>query len=41
MELEDLPGPKHGFCTIDSPAYDREQAERAWARVLATFESHL
>jgi carboxymethylenebutenolidase len=32
---------QHGFCTIDSPVYDKEQAERAWARMLAMFEAHL
>jgi carboxymethylenebutenolidase len=32
---------QHGFCTIDSPVYDAEQAQRAWARMLATFERYL
>ncbi len=32
---------QHGWCTIDSPVYDEAQAERAWARMLATFERHL
>ena len=32
---------QHGWCTIDSPVYDQAQAERAWARMLATFERHL
>jgi carboxymethylenebutenolidase len=32
---------QHGWCTIDSPVYDEEQAEKAWARMLATFAEHL
>lgn len=32
---------QHGFCTLDSPVYDAEQAERAWARMLATFARYL
>ena len=32
---------QHGWCTLDAPVYDEEQAERAWARMLATFERHL
>ena len=39
-EIEVYPA-KHGWCTIDSPVYDKDQAERAWARMLATFERHL
>jgi carboxymethylenebutenolidase len=39
-EIEVYPA-QHGWCTIDSPVYDEAQAERAWARMLATFESHL
>jgi carboxymethylenebutenolidase len=39
-EIEVYPA-QHGFCTTDSPVYDREHAERAWARMLATFERHL
>lgn len=35
-EIEVYPA-QHGWCTIDSPVYDREQAERAWSRMLATF----
>ncbi len=27
----------HGWCVPDSPAYDRAEAERAWARLLATY----
>ena len=32
---------QHGWCVIDSPVYDKPCAERAWARMLATFEAHL
>ncbi len=39
-EIEVYPA-QHGWCTIDSPVYDKEQAEKAWARMLATFEAHL
>jgi carboxymethylenebutenolidase len=39
-EIEVYPA-QHGWCTIDSPVYDEVQAERAWARMLATFEQHL
>jgi carboxymethylenebutenolidase len=39
-EIEVYPA-QHGWCVIDSPVYDEEQAERAWARMLATFEAHL
>ncbi len=35
-EIEVYPAP-HGWCTIDSPVYDKEQAERAWARMLVLF----
>lgn len=35
-EIEVYPA-QHGWCTIDSPVYDEAQAERAWARMLATF----
>jgi len=36
-EIEVYPAP-HGWCTIDSPVFDMEQAERAWARMLVLFE---
>lgn len=39
-EIEVYPA-QHGWCVIDSPVYDEAQAERAWARMLATFEAHL
>ncbi|QZD93690.1 dienelactone hydrolase family protein [Qipengyuania xiapuensis] len=31
----------HGFCVLDSPSYNRDEAERAWARLLATYEEAL
>jgi carboxymethylenebutenolidase len=39
-EIEVYPS-QHGWCTIDSPVYDNEQAEHAWSRMLATFERYL
>lgn len=39
-EIEVYPA-QHGFCVLDTPVYDEAQAERAWARMLATFEQHL
>ena len=39
-EIEVYPA-QHGFSTIDSPVYDEAQAERAWARMLATFSAGL
>ncbi|MEQ9504051.1 MAG: dienelactone hydrolase family protein [Deltaproteobacteria bacterium] len=39
-EVEVYPA-QHGWCTIDSPVYDEAQAERAWARLLATLRAHL
>jgi carboxymethylenebutenolidase len=39
-EIEVYPA-SHGWCTIDSPVYDRVQAERAWARLLATLAERL
>ena len=27
----------HGWCTIDAPSYNKAEAERAWARMLALF----
>lgn len=32
---------QHGWCVVDSPVYDEPEAERAWERMLATFEAHL
>lgn len=39
-EIEVYPAP-HGWCVPDSPVYDEVQAERAWSRMLATFEAQL
>ncbi|MEM6996202.1 MAG: dienelactone hydrolase family protein [Myxococcota bacterium] len=39
-ELEVYPA-RHGWCVTDSPVYDGAQADRAWSRMLATFEAHL
>ena len=39
-EIEVYPT-NHGWCTIDAPSYDKEAAEKAWNRMLATFETAL
>lgn len=39
-ELEVYPA-QHGWCVLDAPVYDQTQAERAWARMIATFERYL
>jgi carboxymethylenebutenolidase len=39
-EIEVYPA-QHGWCALDSPVYDAAQAEKAWARMLATFATHL
>jgi len=39
-EIEVYPA-NHGWCALDSPVYDEEQAERAWNRLLATYAAHL
>lgn len=39
-EIEVYPA-DHGWTVIDSPVYDEEQAERAWARMSALFERAL
>lgn len=39
-EIEVFPA-QHGWCTIDSPVYDEEQAGRAWARMLELFKTAL
>lgn len=39
-EIEVYPA-QHGWCTLDSPVYDETQAERAWARMLATLSKNL
>lgn len=39
-EIEVYPA-QHGWCALDSAAYDQVQADRAWARMLALFETAL
>ena len=39
-EIEVYPA-QHGWCTIDAPVYDRQAAEKAWDRMLATFQQYL
>jgi carboxymethylenebutenolidase len=34
-------GTKHGWCPTDSAVYDHDQAEKAWARLVALFGSSL
>jgi carboxymethylenebutenolidase len=40
-EIEVYEGTMHGWCPPDSPVYNEAQAERAWSRLLALFESAL
>jgi carboxymethylenebutenolidase len=40
-EIEVYEGTQHGWCPLDSRVYDEEQAERAWARLLALFDREL
>lgn len=40
-EIEVYEGTMHGWCPPDSAVYNEEQAERAWARMLALFEISL
>lgn len=40
-EIEVYEGAMHGWCALDSAVYNEVQAERAWARLLALFESAL
>jgi carboxymethylenebutenolidase len=39
-EIEVYPA-MHGWCPPDSPSYDKDQAEKAWSRMLALFSAHL
>ena len=39
-EIEVYPA-QHGWCTIDSPVYDKVQAGKAWDRMLDTLAQHL
>tara|TARA_R110002072_G_scaffold269868_3_gene429612 strand:- start:165117 stop:166049 length:933 start_codon:yes stop_codon:yes gene_type:complete len=40
-EIEVYEGAMHGWCVIDSAVYHQAQAERAWGRMLAIFETAL
>lgn len=40
-EIEVYTGTKHGWCPPDSAVYDEAQAEKAWARMLALYETAL
>ena len=40
-EIEVYQGALHGWCPPDTPVYNEAQAERAWNRLLALFESAL
>jgi carboxymethylenebutenolidase len=40
-EIEVYAGAMHGWCALDSAVYNEAQAERAWARLLALFETAL
>ncbi|WP_226665075.1 dienelactone hydrolase family protein [Microbulbifer aggregans] len=40
-EIEVYKGAMHGWCPPDSMAYNRDQAERAWARMLTLFNQRL
>jgi carboxymethylenebutenolidase len=40
-EIEVYAGALHGWCAIDSQVYNHPQAERAWGRLLALFETAL
>ena len=40
-EVEVYAGTQHGWCPLDSPVYDKEQAEKAWSRMSALFKTAL
>jgi carboxymethylenebutenolidase len=40
-EIEVYAGALHGWCPPDSQVYNRDQAEKAWSRMLALFSSSL
>ena len=40
-DIEVYPGAKHGWCKTDSPSYNEDQAERAWAKTLELFKKQL
>lgn len=39
-EIEVYPA-QHGWCVLDTPVYDRTQADLAWSRMLSTFERYV
>ena len=39
--IEVYPGAQHGWCVPDSAIYNKEQAERAWAAMLALYKERL
>ncbi len=40
-EIEVYKGALHGWCPPDSRVYNHDQAERAWGRMLALFQTAL
>ena len=40
-EIEVYTGTQHGWCPPDAPAYNHDQAEKAWSRQLALFKTAL
>jgi carboxymethylenebutenolidase len=40
-EIEVYKGAQHGWCAIDTAAYNKELAEKAWSRMLALFSKAL
>ena len=40
-EIEVYEGTLHGWCPPDAAVYNKDQAERAWTRLLANFKEAL
>ena len=40
-EIEVYNGTQHGWCPPDSQVYNHDQAEKAWSRLLALFNTSL
>lgn len=40
-EIEVYEGALHGWCSLDSPVYNKVQAEKAWSRLLALYDRAL
>ncbi|MEN9705840.1 MAG: hypothetical protein RLZZ393_1719, partial [Pseudomonadota bacterium] len=40
-EIEVYAGAMHGWCAIDSQVYNKDQAEKAWGKMLAMFKKAL